>query len=193
MNRLPASPIAGSSNTSSWSGMIGEMSGGQHRVDEVTRTEPVGWTGKKQTENCGAALGRKQRGCTTVGVCPKGIKKELNTLDEADFVRDVEKSSSCHLSQTEIGAIKRDVNKKASPVAGSREIFCLDIQPTVCRWLSIVREVLLWIALPFPRFIFRVVIAPVDSSDLASDSIPWQPWFYPRLWAYRYFWFSEGA
>jgi hypothetical protein len=51
------------------------------------------------------------------------------------------------------GSIKRDVNKKTSPSAGSREIFCLDIQPTVCRWLSIAREVLLWIALPFPRFI----------------------------------------
>jgi hypothetical protein len=60
--------------------MIGEMSGGQHRDDEVTRTELVGWIGEKQTENCGAALGRKQRGCTTVGVCPKGIKKELTLL-----------------------------------------------------------------------------------------------------------------
>jgi hypothetical protein len=27
-----------------------------------------------------------------VGVCAKGIKKELNTLDEADFVRDVANS-----------------------------------------------------------------------------------------------------
>ena len=53
------------------------------------------------------------------------------------------------------GSIKGDVNKKTSPSAGSREIFCLDIQPTVCRWLSIAREVLLWIALPFPRFIFE--------------------------------------
>jgi len=70
------------------------MSGGQHRDDEVTRTELAGWIGEKQTENCGAALGRKQRGCTTVGVCPKGIKKELNTLDGADFVRDVAKSAS---------------------------------------------------------------------------------------------------
>ena len=34
---------------------------GQHRVDEVTRTEPVGWTGKKQPENCGAAP-RKNNG-----------------------------------------------------------------------------------------------------------------------------------
>jgi hypothetical protein len=60
-----------------------------------------------------------------------------------------------YLRRYEIGgSIKGDVNKKASPSAGSREVFCLDIQPTVCRWLSIAREVLLWIALPFPRFIF---------------------------------------
>src|ERR1700746_1863471 len=71
---------------------------------------------------------------------------------------DVEKSSFRQLSQPEIGSsIKRDVNKKASPSAGTREIFWLDIQRTVCRWLSIAREVLLWIAFPFPRFIFRVV------------------------------------
>jgi hypothetical protein len=30
------------------------------------------------------------------------------------------------------GSIKGDVNKKTSPSAGSREVFCLDIQPTVC-------------------------------------------------------------
>jgi hypothetical protein len=35
-------------------------------------------------------------------VCAKEIKPELNTLDEADFVRDVDKSSSHHLSQSEI-------------------------------------------------------------------------------------------
>ncbi len=40
-----------------------------------------------------------------------------------------------YLSQSEIaGSIKGDVNKKASPSAGSREVFCLDIQPTVCRY-----------------------------------------------------------
>jgi hypothetical protein len=32
---------------------------------------------------------KKSTDCTTVGVCAKGIKKELNTLDEPDFVRDV--------------------------------------------------------------------------------------------------------
>jgi hypothetical protein len=67
----------------------------------------------------------------------------------------VVKSASHHLSHSEIASsIQGDVNKKASPSAGRREVFCLDIQPTVCRWLSIAREVLLWIALPFPRFIF---------------------------------------
>ena len=61
-------------NTSSWSGMIEEMSGGQHRVGEATRTEPVGWTGK-QTENCRRSSRSKQQGCTSVGVCAKGTKK----------------------------------------------------------------------------------------------------------------------
>jgi len=27
---------------------------------------------------------------------------------------------------------------------------------------------------------------------LGKRFIPWQPWFYARLVAYRYFWFSEG-
>src|SRR5580704_19757256 len=53
------------------------------------------------------------------------------------------------------GSIKRDVNKKTSPPTGDREVFCLDIQPTVCRWLSTARAVLLWTALPFSRFIFE--------------------------------------
>jgi hypothetical protein len=35
-------------------------------------------------------------------VCAKGIKKELSTLDEADFVRDVGKSAYHHLSHSEI-------------------------------------------------------------------------------------------
>jgi hypothetical protein len=74
---------------------------------------------------------------------PELIASVLRVRDEPDS------------SHSEIASsIKGDVNKKASPSAGSREVFCLDIQPTVCRWLSIAREVLLWIAVPFPRFIF---------------------------------------
>ena len=38
-----------------------------------------------------------------MGVCAEGIKKDLNTLDEADFVRDVDKSAYHHLFHFEIG------------------------------------------------------------------------------------------
>ena len=65
----------------------------------MTRTEPVGWTGKNNPR-IAAQRPEKKRDCTTVGVCAKGIKKELNTLDEADFVRDVANKVSHHLSQS---------------------------------------------------------------------------------------------
>ena len=89
MNGLPASPIAGSSNTSSWSGMIGEMSGGQHRVDEVTRTESRGLDRKNNPRIAAHRPPKETAGLRNAGVCAKGTKKESNTLDVADFVRDV--------------------------------------------------------------------------------------------------------
>jgi hypothetical protein len=42
---------------------------------------------------------RNKRDCAAAGVCAKEIKPELNTLDEADFVRDVDKSAYHQLSQ----------------------------------------------------------------------------------------------
>ena len=42
MNRLPASPNCGEFEYIIMVAVIGEMSGGQHRVDEVTRTESRG-------------------------------------------------------------------------------------------------------------------------------------------------------
>ena len=110
MNRLPASPIAGSSKKSSWSHVIGEMFGGPHRVDELTRTEPVGWTGKTIRELRRSA-GPRNNGAAQLWECVrKEQKKELNTLDEADFVRDVEKSASHHLSHSEIDDENMSVN-----------------------------------------------------------------------------------
>jgi hypothetical protein len=47
---------------------------GQHRNDEVTRTEQVGWTRTTIGELRRSAHQKKQRDCTTVGVCAKGIK-----------------------------------------------------------------------------------------------------------------------
>jgi hypothetical protein len=40
-------------------------------------------------------------------VCAKGIKKELNTLDETGFVRDVANRDYHYLSQSEIASAKR--------------------------------------------------------------------------------------
>src|ERR1700735_3055646 len=77
----PPPPLAGSSNTSSWSHVIGEMFGGQHRVDEVTRTEPVGWTGKKTTRELRRiARRRKQRDCTIQESVRKEQKKSQTLL-----------------------------------------------------------------------------------------------------------------
>ena len=83
------------------------MSGGQHRVDEVTRTELEGWTGTRIRELRRIARRRKQRDCANVEVCAKGTKKESNTLDGADFVRDVANRDYHQLSRFEIGGAKR--------------------------------------------------------------------------------------
>ena len=91
----PPPPIAGSSNTSSWSGMIGEMSGGQHRVDEVTRTESRGLDRKNNPRIAAHRPPKETAGLRNAGVCAKGTKKESNTLDVADFVRDVANRGGC--------------------------------------------------------------------------------------------------
>ena len=57
---------------------------GQHRVDEVTRTELVGWTGTNNSRIAAHRSPRNKRDCAMAGVCAKEIKKELNTLDEAE-------------------------------------------------------------------------------------------------------------
>src|SRR5579862_222103 len=96
--------MSGSSKKSSWSDVIGEMFGGQDRDDEVTRTELVGWTGTMNSRMAAHHSPRNKRDCAAAGVCAKEIKPELNTLDEADFVRDVDKSASHQLSRNEIRA-----------------------------------------------------------------------------------------
>ena len=80
---------------------------GNTETMKLTRTEPVGWTGKTTRELRRIARQRKQRDCAIVGVCAKGTKKELNTLDEADFVRDVANRDYHYLSQSEIAGAKR--------------------------------------------------------------------------------------
>ena len=79
--------------------------GGPDQDDEMTRTELVGGQ-DKEFENGGALLAEKKRDRAATAVCAKEIKPELNTVDEADFVRDVEKSASHYLSQNEIDGDK---------------------------------------------------------------------------------------
>jgi hypothetical protein len=69
--------------------MIGEMSGGQHRVDEVTRTESRGLDRKNNPRIAAHRPPKETAGLRNAGVCAKGTKKESNTLDAADLVRDV--------------------------------------------------------------------------------------------------------
>src|SRR5579862_1661272 len=79
---------AGSSKNSSWSARTEEMSGGQHRNDEVNGPSR---SGERETEGS-----RKAREQSTkpqlrryTGVLRKTKKLRRNILDGADFVRDV--------------------------------------------------------------------------------------------------------
>ena len=66
------------------------MSGGQHRVDEVTRTESRRLDRKNNPRIAAHRPPKETAGLRNAGVCAKGIKKELKTLDVADSVRDVD-------------------------------------------------------------------------------------------------------
>ena len=60
-------------------------------TESMKRHEPslVGWTGRTIRELRRIGRRRKTAGLRNAGVCAKGTKKESNTLDVADFVRDV--------------------------------------------------------------------------------------------------------
>jgi len=77
------------------------MSGGQHRVDEVTRTESRGLDRKNNPRIAAHRPPKETAGLRNAGVCAKGTKKESNTLDVADFVRDVGNRDYHQLSQPE--------------------------------------------------------------------------------------------
>jgi len=96
--------MSGSSKKSSWSDVIGEMFGGQHRDDEVTRTELVGLDRGKNSRIVAHRPSEKTTGLHNCRGVYETNKTELDTLDEADFVRDVDKSSYHHLSQPEIAS-----------------------------------------------------------------------------------------
>ena len=85
-----------------------------------------------------------------------------------------------------MSSIKRDVKKKDPPRPEAR--LFLEIQPTVVSlpwrgcWLSM-------------RLSFSAAgDDAVEFERAASELVlPRQPWFYPRLVAYGYFWLSQRA
>ena len=119
------------------------MSGGQHRVDEVTRTESRGLDRKNNPRIAAHRPPKETAGLRNAGVCAKGTKKESNTLDAADLVRDVAKSSSHQLSQNEISSdpcyrhvsLRADVLVQKLEDVGfpDRDRQIHDIVPIVCR------------------------------------------------------------
>jgi hypothetical protein len=146
--------MSGSSKKSSWSDVIGEMFGGQDRDDEVTRTELVGRTGTMNSRMAAHHSPSNKRDCAAVGVCAKEIKPELNTLDEADFVRDVDKSAYHQLSQFEIDGdnpcsshlrARRAASSCSISVSSSRSrrFSCSTVSVIVSTVASLVRVLLL--------------------------------------------------
>ena len=86
--------------------MIGEMSGGQHRVDEVTRTESRRLDSKNKPRIAAHRPPKETADCAMQESVAKGTKKESNTLDVADFVRDVANISN------EAGSVKNVLSNK---------------------------------------------------------------------------------
>jgi hypothetical protein len=83
-----------------------------------------------------------------------------------------------------MSSIKREVKKKLRPRPEAR--WFLEIQPTLFRYPEGVRLVV------HSRKLSRLLVAKLECARRGKQD-ECQPWFYPRLVAYRYFWLSEGA
>ena len=100
--------------------MTEEMFGGQHRIDEARRAERAGWAQTKY-------LGAKSAITRTQKCAPRKQKRNQNTLDEAVFVRDVDKSRYHQLSHNEIAgnyAYSRQLSVGVSSIkAGTKSVY----------------------------------------------------------------------
>ena len=86
-----------------------------------------------------------------------------------------------------MSSIKRDVKKKAPP---RPEAEILSRDPAHCSFVSLGKFGLLAIRVSFSADGDDAVEFERAASELMLQR---QPWFYPRLVAYGYFWLSEGA
>ena len=89
-----------------------------------------------------------------------------------------------YASTAPMSSIKRDVKKKAPPRAEDRG--CFSRSSPLC-FVTLKRFGLSSILVSFLCCWWQ------SSSVKDAASRRCQPWFYPRLVAYRYFWLSEGA
>jgi hypothetical protein len=85
-----------------------------------------------------------------------------------------------------MSSIKRDVKKKAPPRPEDRGSFSRSSPP--CFVTS--EDVRLVVV--HSRKLSRLLVATIECARRGKQD-ECQPWFYPRLVAYRYFWLSEGA
>jgi hypothetical protein len=90
---------------------------------------------------------------------------------------------------------KKGCQEKTSASTGGREDFGLEIQPTAYCALDALEGFSLFCLLFLSRLDLRVVNHAHRALKLGKQKLVLerQPWFYRRLVAYRYFWFSEGA
>jgi hypothetical protein len=97
-----------------------------------------------------------------------------------------EVSFGSNFGKLSMSSIKRDVKKKLLPRPEER--FFLEIQPTI---VSLLRRSCLFSIL----LSFSAAGDDADEFERAASELVLQrqPWFYPRLVAYGYFWLFERA
>ncbi len=84
-----------------------------------------------------------------------------------------------------MSSIKRDVKKKAPPRPEDRGSFSRSSPPCFV-------TLKIFGLLSHSRKLSRLLVAKFECERRGKQD-ECQPWFYPRLVAYRYFWLSEGA
>ncbi len=86
-----------------------------------------------------------------------------------------------------MSSIKRDVKKKAPPRPEDRGSFSRS--SPLC---FVASEDVRLVVVVHSRKLSRLLVATIECARRGKQD-ECQPWFYPRLVAYRYFWLSEGA
>ena len=93
----------------------------------------------------------------------------------------------CEATLGSMSSIKRDVKKKAPPRPEDRGSFSRSSPLGF-----VASEDVRLVVVVHSRKLSRLLVATIECARRGKQD-ECQPWFYPRLVAYRYFWLSEGA